>query len=232
MELIYNILVVEDQSEIREMLGKYLVKEGYEVFLAKDGFEGLDIFQNQTIHLLLLDVMLPGISGFEVLQEIRSISDLPVIMITAKQEEVDRIKGFELGVDDYVIKPFSLRELMKRIQVFLRRIYGESEEIVYQHKDIKIFSKSLKVWKEKEEIDLTFAEFKILEALVKNKGQILSRDQLIELAFGGEYEGYDRNVDSFIKRIRQKIEKDPKHPELLITKYGAGYVFGGKENDN
>lgn len=126
--------------------------------------------------------MMPGINGFEVLHEIRKISDVPVIMLTAKQEEIDLLKGFELGVDDYVIKPFSPRELMKRVQVFLRRIYNESDEIVYQHQNLKLYSKSLILMRDDQEIDLTAAEYKVLVALMKNKGQILSREQLIDRA--------------------------------------------------
>lgn len=227
MSLLYRILVVEDQKEIRELVSKYLLKEGYEVVAAQDGFEALEIFEQQEIHLLLLDVMMPGISGFEVLEEIRKQSDIPVIMLTAKQEEVDKINGFKLGVDDYVVKPFSPRELMQRVNVFLRRVYHEKDEIIYQYKNLKLYSKSQKVYKEKQEIELTAAEYKVLAALMKNRGQILSREQLIEQAFGEEYEGFDRNIDSFIKRIRQKIEEDAKNPTLLVTKYGAGYIFGG-----
>lgn len=228
-KLIFKILVVEDQQEIRELIAKYLRKEGYEVVVAKQGFEALEAFENQNIHLVLLDVMMPGISGFEVLAEIRKVSEVPVIMLTAKQEEVDRLKGFQLGVDDYVSKPFSPRELIKRIQVFLKRVYHEGNEIVYQYQNIRLFSKSFTLMKDQDQIEITAAEYKVLAAFMKNKGQILSREQLIEQAFGEDYEGYDRNIDSFIKRIRQKIEDDPKNPKLLITKYGAGYIFGGEK---
>lgn len=228
-KLIFKILVVEDQKEIRDLIAKYLEKEGYDVVVASQGFEALEIFENQDIHLILLDVMMPGIDGFEVLTQIRKISEVPVIMLTAKQEEIDRLKGFNLGVDDYVVKPFSPRELVKRVQVFLKRIYNEGSEIVYQYQNIRLYTKNLMLMRDQQEIDLTAAEYKVLLALMKNKGQILSREQLIEQAFGAEYEGYDRNVDSFIKRIRQKIEVDPKNPKLLITKYGAGYIFGGEK---
>lgn len=228
-KLIFKILVVEDQQEIRELVAKYLMKEGYDVTIAKQGFEALDVFENQNIHLVILDVMMPGISGFEVLTEIRKVSEVPVIMLTAKQEEVDRLKGFQLGVDDYVIKPFSPRELIKRIQVFLKRVYNEGDEIVYQYQNIRLYTKSYTLMKDQKTIDITAAEYKVLAALMKNKGQILSREQLIEQAFGEAYEGYDRNIDSFIKRIRQKIEEDPKNPKYLITKYGAGYIFGGEK---
>ena len=228
-KLIFKILVVEDQQEIRELIAKYLIKEGYDVIVAKQGFEALEAFENQNIHLVLLDVMMPGIDGFQVLEAIRKVSDVPVIMLTAKQEEVDRLKGFQLGVDDYVSKPFSPRELIKRIQVFLKRVYHEGNEIVYQYQNIRLFSKSITLMKDQDQIEITAAEYKVLAAFMKNKGQILSREQLIEQAFGEDYEGYDRNIDSFIKRIRQKIEDDPKNPKLLITKYGAGYIFGGEK---
>ncbi len=227
--MIYQILVVEDQPEIRELLSKYLKKEGYEVFLASQGFEALELFDKNDIHLVLLDIMMPGINGYEVLQEIRKVSEVPVIMLTARKDEIDKLKGFEYGVDDYVIKPFSPREVMKRIHVFLRRIYKEDDEIVYVHQNLKLFTKKLVVTKNEEEISLTAAEFKVLEAFFKHIGQVLSREQLIEQAFGDDYEGFDRNIDSFIKRIRQKIETDPRNPKLLITKYGAGYIFGGEK---
>lgn len=223
----YQILVVEDQMEIRDIISKYLDKEGYGYYLAKDGFEALNIFNSQTIHLVLLDIMMPGIDGIEVLKEIRKVSEVPVIMITAKQEEVDRLKGFNNGADDYVVKPFSVKELMLRIKRFLKRIYHESDEIIYQFKDLSLHTKSMKLYKKNDEIQITAAEYSLLLVMFKNQGQVLTREQLIELAYGNEYEGYDRNVDSYIKRIRQKIEEDPRHPQILITKYGAGYTFGG-----
>ena len=223
----YQILVVEDQPEIRDIVAKYLEKEGYGYYLAKDGFEALNLFNSSTVHLVLLDIMMPGIDGYEVLKEIRKISEVPVIMITARQEEVDRLKGFQNGADDYVVKPFSVKELMLRIKRFLTRIYHESDEIVYQCKDLSLHTKSMKLYKKNEEIPITAAEYSLLLVMFKNQGQVLTREQLIELAYGNEYEGYDRNVDSYIKRIRQKIEEDPKSPQILITKYGAGYIFRG-----
>lgn len=224
----YQILVVEDQAEIRDIVSKYLEKEGYGYYLAKDGFEALNFFNNHLVHLVLLDIMMPGIDGFEVLKEIREISEIPVIMITAKQEEVDRVQGFATGADDYVIKPFSVKELMLRIKRLMKRIYHESDEMIYQYKDLSLHTKSLKLYKKNEEIPITAAEYNLLLVMFKNQGQVLTREQLIELAYGNEYEGYDRNVDSHIKRIRQKIEDNPRKPEILVTKYGVGYTFGGK----
>lgn len=228
--MVYKILIVEDQKEISDIVSKYLAKEGYSVYVAENGFEALECFSRQEFHLILLDIMMPGISGFEVLKEIRKISEIPIIMLTAKQEEVDRLKGFEFGADDYVMKPFSTRELMKRIQVFLKRIYHETDEIIYQFKDLSLHTKSMKLKKGENEIPITAAEYKLLFVLFKNKGQVLTREQIITLAYGDDYEGYDRNIDSYIKRIRQKIEINPKKPEILTTKYGAGYTFGGEES--
>lgn len=228
----YSILVVEDQKEISSIVAKYLAKEGYNHFVANDGFEALEYFSSHDCHLILLDVMMPGIDGFEVLKEIRKISDVPVIMLTAKQEEVDRLKGFDTGADDYVVKPFSARELMRRVKVLLKRIYHENEEIILNHRTFSLHTKSMKLFNKDLEIMITSVEYKLLLTLFKNIGQVLSREQLINLAFGQEYEGYDRNIDSYIKRIRQKIEADPRKPKYLITKYGAGYVFGGFDHDN
>lgn len=223
----FNILVVEDQSDISDIVMKYLESSGYSCDLAENGFEALEYFSINTYHLILLDVMMPGIDGFEVLTRIREISDVPIIMLTAKQEEIDRLKGFEKGADDYVVKPFSPRELMGRVKVFLRRIYQTSDEIVLVEGELKLFTGSMKLQKASVDIDLTATEFKLIHTFMRNKGQILTREQLIDQSFGLGYEGFDRNIDSYIKRLRQKIEDDPKKPTILITKYGAGYVFGG-----
>ena len=225
----FNILVVEDQADISDIVLKYLVNSGYSCDLAEDGFEALECFSMNTYHLILLDVMMPGIDGFEVLARIREISDIPIIMLTAKQEEVDRLKGFEIGADDYVLKPFSPRELMGRVKVFLKRIYQTGDEIVLVEGKLKLLTGSMKLQKANLDIDITTTEFKLLHTFMRNKGQILTREQLIEQSFGQGYDGFDRNIDTYIKRIRRKIEEDPKKPAILITKYGAGYVFGGEQ---
>lgn len=224
----FNILVVEDQSEISDIVIKYLENDGYSCDLAKNGFEALEYFSINTYHLILLDVMMTGIDGFEVLTRIREISDIPVIMLTAKEAEIDRLKGFAKGADDYVIKPFSPRELMGRVKVFLKRIYQTSDEIILVEGELKLLTGSMKLQKANVDIELTSTEFKLIHTFMRNKGQILTREQLIEQSFGKDYDGIDRNIDSYIKRIRQKIEEDPKNPTILVTKYGTGYVFGGK----
>jgi len=225
----YQILVVEDQPEIRTIVEKYLLKEGYAVLSAGDGLEALALFNSSTVHLVLLDVMMPGIDGFEVLNEIRTVSEVPVIMLTARQNEVDRVRGFRGGVDDYVVKPFSAKELMLRVQRLLLRVYHEADEIVYQCGDLSLHAGSMKLYRGEAEIPVTTAEFQLLSALFRNQGRVMSREQLIEQAYGTDYDGYDRNIDSYIKKIRQKIEADPRHPRLLLTKYGAGYQFGGSK---
>lgn len=224
----FNILVVEDQSDISDIIMKYLENSGYNCDLAKNGFEALECFSMHTYHLILLDVMMQGIDGFEVLTRVREVSDIPIIMLTAKQEEVDRLKGFEKGADDYVVKPFSPRELMGRVKVFLKRIYQASDEIVLVEGALKLFTGSMKLQKGSINIDLTATKFKLINTFMRNKGQILSREQLIDQSFGFDYAGIDRNIDSYIKRIRQKIEEDPQNPTILVTKYGAGYVFGSE----
>jgi DNA-binding response OmpR family regulator len=226
---VFNILVVEDQSDISDIVMKYLENSGYSCDLARNGFEALEYFSMNTYHLILLDVMMPGIDGFEVLTRIREISDVPVIMLTAKLEEIDRLKGFDKGADDYVLKPFSPRELMGRVRVFLKRIYQTADEIILVEGELKLFTGGMKLEKANVDLDLTATEFKLIHTFMRNKGQILTREQLIEQSFGQGYDGFDRNIDSYIKRIRQKIEEDPKNPTVLVTKYGVGYVFGSEQ---
>lgn len=228
--MVYNILIVEDQAEISGVVSKYLENEGYRTFVAEDGFAALEIFNKEEIHLTLLDIMMPGIDGFDVLKEIRKMSDTPVIMLTARTEEIDKLKGFDIGADDYVVKPFSVKEVVKRVNALIRRTYHNSEEIVFKLEDLSLHTKSMKLFKGEEEIPITAAEFGLLHALFRNQGHVLSREQLINSAYGYEYEGYDRNIDSAVKRLRQKIELDPKNPQILLTKYGAGYVLGGARN--
>ncbi|BEP28327.1 response regulator transcription factor [Helicovermis profundi] len=223
----FNILIVEDQKEISSIVVKYLIKESYNTFVAENGFEALELFSRQSFHLVLLDVMMPGIDGFEVLKEIRNISEVPVIMLTAREAETDRIKGFDFGADDYVVKPFSPRELVRRIKVVFRRLYNETDEIVLQVENLKLYTKSMKLQKDGEYINITSTEFQLLHTFIKNKGLVLSREQLIEKSFGYDYDGFDRNIDTYIKRLRQKIEDNPKKPKYLVTKYGVGYIFGG-----
>lgn len=224
-----KVLVVEDQREISSIIIKYLENEGYDYQLAEDGLSALDAFSEDFFHLILLDVMMPGIDGFQVLSEIRKVSNVPVIMLTARELEPDRIKGFDLGADDYVIKPFSPKELMRRIRALFKRVYNESSGQVIEFGDLKLNLGSMTLEKRGQSVDLTSVEFRLLKAFSENRGIVLSREQLINLAFGMDYEGIDRNIDSYIRRLRSKLEDDPGKPKYLVTKYGAGYVFGGDQ---
>lgn len=224
----HQVLVVEDQKEISSIIVKYLENESFAYDVATNGFDALEMFSKNNYSLILLDVMMPGIDGFDVLKEIRQLSDIPIIMITARVEEIDRIKGFDLGVDDYVLKPFSPKELVKRIQALLRRTYGQEDEIIYKSGDLTLYVSAMKLTKGQEDIALTATEFNLMVTFMKHKGMVLNREQLISQSFGLDYDGVDRNIDSYIKRLRHKIEEDPKAPKYILSKYGAGYQFGGE----
>lgn len=228
----FKILIIEDEKNISEIVAKYLEKEGYTTLIANDGIEGLALFRDSNPDLVISDIMMPTIDGFEVLREIRLISDVPVIMLTAKQEEVDRLKGFENGADDYVTKPFSPKELVRRVMVMLKRTYKaiEDKQVLIEG-ELKLDLNKQKLYKNEDQIDITSKEFQIIYAFFKNPRQILSREQLIELAFSNDFDGFDRTIDAHIKKIRHKIEEDTKNPKYLKTKYGAGYIFGGSDED-
>ncbi len=223
-----RILVVEDHKDISSIIIKYLQNEGYEHILVEDGLSALEAFSENTFHLVILDVMLPGIDGFQVLTDIREISDVPVIMLTARELEPDRIKGFDLGADDYVTKPFSPKELMRRVKSIFKRVYNDNQSKSLSFREITLNLGNMILEKNGESIELTSTEFRLLRVLMENKGIILSRDQIISLAFGYDYEGIDRSIDTHIRRLRAKIEDDPSDPKYLLTKYGAGYMFGGE----
>lgn len=224
-----NILIVEDEKNIREVIKVYLEKENYNVFTAEDGEMALEIFDDEEIHLIVLDLMLPKLSGEKVCSSIRAKSDVPIIMLTAKVDEDDKIEGLSIGADDYVTKPFSPRELVSRIKSLLRRSYRGSkplaEKMTFNNGDLEIDMKKMLVLKKGQNVHLTTNEFKVLMTLLTHPGQIFSREQLIQSSFGYEYDGFDRTIDTYIKNIRQKIEDDPKKPTYIITVYGIGYKF-------
>lgn len=227
----YNILVVEDEKNILEVIKAYLLKENYDVITATDGERALELFDSKDIHLIILDLMIPKISGEEVCKKVRNTSDVPIIMLTAKADEENKIEGLNIGADDYVTKPFSPRELVSRVKALLRRSYKVkkplAEILSFSNNDLVIDIGKMIVKKDYVSISLTTIEFKILLALASNHSIVLSRGQLIDIAFGDEYEGYDRTIDTHIKNLRQKIENDPKNPIYIITVYGAGYKFEG-----
>jgi len=226
-----SILIVDDEEKILEVIESLFLRAGYNVFKALNGKDAQSIFEKENIDLVILDLMLPDISGIEICQEIRKKSRLPIIMLTAKAEEEDVIKGFNIGADDYLVKPFSLAELNVRVMALLRRTEKEIKPLFlknsYNDGDLVIdFEKDI-ILKNMIEVKLTPKERNILYLLIKYPGKIFTRDELIEIAMGDEFSGYDRAVDSHIKNLRQKIETDPKHPQYVITIHGIGYRFGG-----
>ncbi len=224
-----TILVVDDEQKILDVVRAYLEKEDYKVITALDGEIALNIFQNETVHLLVLDLMLPKISGIDVCTRIRARSSVPIIMLTARSEEEDKIEGISIGADDYLTKPFSVRELVVRVRALIRRSYRESgplaDVLVFNNGDLKVDIKKFEVKKKGTILSLTTYEFKILKALLTSPGQVFSREQLVEKAFGLDYDAVDRTVDTYIKNIRQKIEDNPKEPKYIITIYRMGYKF-------
>lgn len=225
----FKILVVDDEEKIVEVVKAYLEKDGFEVITAMDGETALNLFSKETIHLIVLDLMLPKLSGEEVCHKIRATSSVPIIMLTAKADEDERIEGISIGADDYLTKPFSVRELVVRVRALLRRTYREitpiADILTFNNGDLEVDIKKMIVKKRGEAIGLTSNEFKVLTVFLANPSQVFSREQLVEKAFGIDYEGFDRTVDTYIKTIRQKIEDTPKEPKYIITIYGMGYKF-------
>ncbi|KYO66159.1 response regulator YycF [Thermovenabulum gondwanense] len=223
-----KILVVDDEKPIVDILKYNLSKEGYEVVAAFDGEEAVEIAFSEKPDLILLDIMLPKKDGFTVCKTLREKMTCPIIMLTAKGEEVDKVLGLELGADDYVTKPFSMRELLARIRANLRRISlngDESSKKVIRVQDLEIDLTSFLVRKKGEPVELTFREFELLKFLANQPGVVFTREKLLEEVWGYEYYGDVRTVDVTIRRLREKIEDDPSDPKYIITKRGIGYYF-------
>jgi DNA-binding response OmpR family regulator len=231
----FKILVVDDEENILDVVKAYLEKEDFEVIIAKDGEKALEIYNTETIHLIVLDLMLPKITGEDVCRIVRGNSYVPIIMLTAKVEEEEKIEGISIGADDYLTKPFSVRELVVRVRALLRRTYRGitpmADILTYNNGDLEIDIKKMIVKKEGKAVNLTVNEFKILKVFLTNPGQVFSREQLVEKAFGMDYDGFDRTVDTYIKNIRQKIESNSKEPIYLLTIYGMGYKFISSLNE-
>ncbi|WP_300382139.1 response regulator transcription factor [Clostridium sp.] len=227
-----TILVVDDEVKILEVVKAYLEKENFEVLVATDGEMALKLFDENSIHLMILDLMLPKLSGEEVCKIIRTKSDIPIIMLTAKFDEEDKIEGISIGADDYLTKPFSVRELVVRVRALIRRAYRDSNPLadyfVFNNGDLEVDVKKLEVKKKGEILNLTPNEIKILIAFISKPGQVFTREQLVRMSFGYDYDGFDRTVDTHIKNLRQKIEDNPKKPNYILTVYSVGYKFGVK----
>ncbi|NLV92033.1 MAG: response regulator transcription factor [Firmicutes bacterium] len=222
------ILVVDDEESIRELIRFNLEKEGYTAVMAEDGPEALEIFRVNQPDLVLLDIMLPTMDGWEVCKAIRKESNTPIIMLTAKGDESERVSGLEMGADDYITKPFSPKELMARIKAVLRRAYPMEETTQVRLDELVIDIDRHEVTESGRPIALTPKEFELLLLLVKNQGKVLSRDMLLETVWGYDYGGETRTVDVHIRRLRQKLNDDPTNPRYIHTVHGVGYKVEGR----
>ncbi len=227
-----RILIVDDDEKLRKLLKEYL--EGYEfkVFTLADGEAVLNTIRKESPELVILDVMLPKKDGLEVLKEIRAASKVPVIMLTAKGEEADRVVGLELGADDYLPKPFSPRELLARIQAVLRRLEPEMKPAAGEREGQRVEAGNLLLDKAKQtlliegkEVALSSTEYRVLKVLMENPNRVLSRDQIMTLAQGKDFMAFDRSIDVHISKLRAKLESDPRSPKRIKTIWGSGYMF-------
>ncbi|MBQ7087330.1 MAG: response regulator transcription factor [Clostridia bacterium] len=223
-----KVLIVEDEKAISDIIMFNLKREGYEVMQALTGTDGLNMALNENPDIVLLDIMLPEMDGFEVLEKIREVSEVPVIMVTAREEERDKVLGLETGADDYVTKPFSMVELIARVKANTRRTVGavKKPETSIKIGDITIDTEAQTVMKNDAALDLTQREYEIMVYFAKNQTKVISREELMEKVWGYDYYGDLRAVDVAMRRLREKIEDDPSEPKLIITKRGVGYYLG------
>ncbi|MFN4000632.1 winged helix-turn-helix domain-containing protein [Microcella sp.] len=222
-----RILIVEDEAALSEPLAYLLTREGYETTVAADGIAALTEFDRAGADLVLLDLMLPGLPGTEVCRELRQRSGVPIIMLTAKDSEVDIVVGLELGADDYVTKPYSTRELLARIRAVLRRQTdaGDLDDAVLTAGPVRMDVEKHQVTVDGAVVAMPLKEFELLELLLRNAGRVLTRGQLIDRVWGADYFGDTKTLDVHVKRIRSKIEPDPSNPRMLVTVRGLGYRF-------
>ena len=229
-----KILIVDDEKNIVDILKYNLSKEGFETVEAYDGEQAMKKAAEENPDLILLDVMLPKIDGFTVCKKLRQSISTPILMLTAKEEEVDKVLGLELGADDYITKPFSQRELMARVKANLRRTAaeqdGENGEGVIDCGSVVIDSDRYEVKRDGSVIELTLREFELVKFLARNRGQIFSRESLLEKVWGYEYFGDVRTVDVTIRRVREKLERDPGNHQFIMTKRGVGYYFNKQDS--
>ena len=224
-----TVLVVEDEPKITELLKLYLERDGYQVVTAISGEGALSTFHQKAPELVLLDINIPGVDGLEVCRQIRRESALPIIMLTARDEEADKLIGLELGADDYVTKPFSPREVVARVRAVLRRAGPTQPQQALETLragDLVLDPERHEVHRGGVLLDLTPTEFRLLEVLMRNPGRVYSRLQLLDLVQGEAFEGYERTIDAHVKNLRSKIEPDPQRPTHVLTVYGVGYKFG------
>jgi len=224
-----RVLVVDDDPKTVELVKLYLNRDGYRVLTAYDGIEALRLAREGHPDLIVLDLMLPGVDGLEICRTLRAESDMPVIMLTARTTDQDKLRGLDIGADDYVTKPFSPRELVARVRAILRRLPGERGPDEIKHGEFTVNFPRHEASLDGRPLNLTMVEFKVLGVLVKEPGRVFSRAQLIEKALGYDFEGFDRTIDVHILNLRRKLEPDPRRPRYIKTVYGAGYKLSGGE---
>jgi len=226
-----KILIVDDESWVAQLVEGYLQEAGFSVITAADGNDALVQFEMMQPSVIILDLMLPGLDGLEVARRVRKTSDVPIIMLTARADEVDRVTGLELGADDYIVKPFSPRELVSRVRAILRRASGEmGKPLSLEAGPFALDLERHEALMRGEELDLTPMEFDLLALLMQNPGRVYTRLQLLDSLLGSSYDSFERAIDAHIKRLRQKIETDPKIPQYVLTVYGIGYKFSSGGN--
>jgi two-component system OmpR family response regulator len=231
----HPVLVVEDDRKIARVVALYLEEAGYRVVVAEDGRKALEAAAKEKPLLVILDLMLPDLGGEQVIQELQQLGDIPVIILTSKSSEEDRVVGFALGADDYVVKPFSPRELVFRVKAVLKRAHrddlADSEAVSFERGTLVLDGHRYEVKRRGVAVNLTPSEFKVLFTLASHPDRVMTRSELVEKALGYEFEGYERSIDAHVKNIRQKILDDPRNPSFILTVYGLGYKFIGKRDD-
>jgi len=218
-----RILIVEDEPTVAEVVDRYLRRDGYDVSVAHDGIQAMEAYDRVQPDLVVLDVMLPGLDGMEVCRQIRSRATTPIIMLTARGDEVDKLVGLQIGADDYVTKPFSPRELEARVRAVLRRHARDADTEILQVGDLTLDLPRLRTDVAGRPVSLTATEFQLLTALARQPGRVFTRAQLLDAIHGVAFESYERAIDAHVKNIRRKIEPDPRTPRYLLTVYGVGY---------
>ncbi len=222
-----RVLVVEDEPQLAALLQAHLARAGFQVYVAGDGESALRAFEEHAADLVVLDLMLPRMDGWTVTRRLRALAPVPIVMLTARDQEDDRIRGLELGADDYIAKPCSPREVEARIRAVLRRNRHDGRDVL-EVDGLRIDFRTRQVTVDGTAVRLTPTEWRLLETLAGHPGQVFTRLQLIERVYGHLFEGFERTVDAHVKNLRQKIEHDPRHPRYVLTVYGVGYKFGGR----